>query len=97
MLYGLCDAAQYPADPDLYNQQHVDMRTVFEDHAKLIDNGYFLAPGSSAIGAGVNGGDCGVFSFDTGYPYVLSGIPAIPAIYKATVGLVTGTTLPVFC
>lgn len=96
MMYNLCDATQYPADPDLYNQQNIDMSTVFTDYTKYIDNGYTLAPGSPALGAGVNGGDCGVFSFDTGgYPYVLSGMPAIPAIYEATVGSVVGSTLPV--
>lgn len=97
MMYNLCDGTQYPADPpELFNQQNVDMSTVFTDYTKLIDNGYILAPGSPAIGAGVNGGDCGVFSFDTGgYPYVLSGMPAIPAIYEATVGTPVGATLPV--
>jgi len=96
MMYNLCDGTQYPSDPDLYNQQNIDMSTVFTDYTKLIDNGYTLAPASPAMGAGVNGGDCGVFSFDTGgFPYVLSGIPAIPAIYEATVGPVSGTTLPV--
>ena len=65
-------------------------------HLLFIDNGYELAPGSPAIGTGVNGGDCGVFSYDTGgYPYVLSGMPAIPAIYEATVESIVGSTLPV--
>ena len=97
MMYNLCNETQYPIDPpELYNQQNVDMSTVFTDHTKYIDNGFTLVPSSPAIGAGVNGGDCGVFSFDTGgYPYVLSGMPAIPAIYEATVEPIVGSSLPV--
>ncbi len=97
MMFNLCDGTQYPVDPpELNNLQNIDMSTVFTDYTKYIDNGYDLVPGSPAIGAGVNGGDCGVFSFDTGgYPYVLSGMPAIPAIYEATVEPWVGSTLPV--
>lgn len=96
MMYNLCSDTQYPADAGMFNQQNTDMSTVFTDYTTMIDNGYALAPGSPATGAGINGGDCGLFSFDTGgYPYVLSGIPAIPAIYEATVGPVSGTTIPV--
>ena len=97
MMHNLCNATQYPIDPPgLNNQQNVDMSTVFVDYEKYIDNGYELATGSPAIGAGVNGGDCGVFSFDTGgYPYVLSGMPAIPAIYEATVQPMGETSVPV--
>lgn len=97
MMYNLCDGTQYPVDPpELNNLQNIDMSNVFTDYTKYIDNGYILAPGSPAIGAGVNGGDCGVFSFDTGgYPYVLSGMPAIPAIYEVTVEPWVGSTLPV--
>ena len=97
MMYNICDGTQYPVDPpELNNQQNIDMSTVFTDYIKYIDNGYELAPGSPAIGAGVNGGDCGVFSYDTGgYPYVLSGMPAIPAIYEATVDPIVGSSLPV--
>ncbi|MCD4819664.1 MAG: hypothetical protein K8S23_13330 [Candidatus Cloacimonetes bacterium] len=77
----LCNGTQFP-DTD-NNQQNVDMATVFVDHDLYIDNGYILAPGSPAIGAGFNGGDCGMFSNDYGgVPYVLSGLPAIPAIYE---------------
>jgi len=67
------------------NQQNVDMSTVFVDHDKYIDNGYILAEGSPAIIAGFNGGDCGAFSNDfEGNPYVLSGLPNIPAIFELT-------------
>jgi hypothetical protein len=43
------------------------------------DGRYQLKPGSVAAGAGVGGVDCGIF--DGNYPYVLSGIPTVPAIY----------------
>ncbi len=97
MMYNLCNGTQYPVDPpELNNQQNIDMSIVFVDYTKYIDNGYALATGSPAIGAGVNGGDCGVFSFDTGgFPYVLSGMPAIPSIYEATVEPFVGSSLPV--
>ena len=76
----LCNETQFPASNN--NQQNVDMSTVFVDHDKYIDNGYFLALGSPAIGAGFNGGDCGAFSNDfDGNPYILSGMPNIPAIF----------------
>ena len=43
------------------------------------DGRYQLKPGSVATGAGAGGIDCGIF--DGNYPYVLSGIPTVPAIY----------------
>jgi hypothetical protein len=62
------------------------MSTVFVDFEKYIDNGYILASGSPATAAGVNGGDCGAFGTGTGgQPYILSGMPEIPAIFEATV------------
>ena len=77
----ICNATQFPDSNN--NQQNVDMSTVFVDHDLYIDNGYILAPGSPAIGAGFNGGDCGMFSNDYGgNTYRLSGLPAIPAIYE---------------
>ncbi|MCD4730558.1 MAG: hypothetical protein K8R74_08150 [Bacteroidales bacterium] len=76
----LCNADQYPGFNN--NQRNVDMSTVFVDHDLYIDKGYILAPGSLAIGAGFSGGDCGVFGYGYGgKPYVLSGIPDIPAIF----------------
>lgn len=88
----LCDETQYPNVNS--NQQNVDMTTVFEDYTTYIDNGYILATGSPAIGAGVDGVDCGVFG--TNDPYVLSGIPPIPAIFDVEMTQSIGTsTLPV--
>jgi len=46
------------------------------------DERFKLKPGSAALGAGINGVDCGAFGGVN--PYKLSGIPAIPAFYKLT-------------
>jgi hypothetical protein len=88
----LCNATQYPAING--NQQNVDMTTVFEDYTSYIDNGYFLKTGSPAIGAGIGGVDCGPFG--TNDPYVLSGMPPIPAIFDfEMIESIGTTTLPV--
>lgn len=56
-------------------------------------DGYFqLCPGSPAIGAGINGQDCGIFGGLE--PYRLSGIPAIPTIYQF-IAPSTGFVIPV--
>lgn len=68
------------------NQANVFMEDVFEDEGQNRTSslkGFRLKVNSPAIGAGAGGGDCGMFSTDSGgNPYVLSGIPNIPAIYK---------------
>lgn len=46
------------------------------------DERFKLKAGSPAIGVGINGIDCGAFGGVN--PYKLSGIPAVPAIYKLT-------------
>jgi hypothetical protein len=90
----LCSETQFPDVNN--NQQNVVMDSVFVDYDKYIDNGYFLKPNSPAKNAGINGGDCGVFSYDYQCePYVLSGLPAIPSIFKATYTTVGTTELPV--
>jgi len=90
----ICNGTQYPAVNS--NQQNVDMSTVFVDYALYIDKGYILAAGSPAIAAGANGGDCGVFSGDTGgLPYVLSGMPGIPVVFEATIPNKGVNTIPV--
>ncbi len=68
------------------------MSTVFVDHDLYIDNGYILTDNSPAIGAAINGGDCGVFGY---YPYILSGMPEIPAVFEATVIPIGTSSLPV--
>ncbi|MEX0980927.1 MAG: hypothetical protein WD577_04225 [Bacteroidales bacterium] len=65
------------------NQQNVDMFYVFigdNSEGGTTDGQWQLREGSPAIGAGTNGVDCGMF--DGLYPYILSGIPDIPAIFE---------------
>jgi hypothetical protein len=90
----LCDGTQFP---DINNNlQNVDMSTVFVDYTKYIDNGYILANGSPAIGAGIEGSDCGPFYQYNGPPYILSGMPEIPAIFEVDMSATVSTTsLPV--
>jgi hypothetical protein len=72
----LCNGDQFPAGNG--NQLNVDMSTVFVYEGST-DGWWQLKDGSPAIGAGVNGEDCGMFGGDE--PYVLSGLPPIPAVY----------------
>lgn len=60
------------------NQGNVDMNTVFNLTGSS-DGQWQLKDGSPALGAGVSDGDIGMYG--GGDPYVLSGIPSIPAIY----------------
>ncbi|MFO7924254.1 MAG: hypothetical protein R6U58_11235, partial [Bacteroidales bacterium] len=65
------------------NQQNVLMFDVFiGDYSEggTTDGMWQLKEGSPALGAGTNGVDCGMF--DGLYPYKLSGIPGIPAIFE---------------
>ena len=71
------------------NQLNVSMTTVFVSSGST-DGQWQLKTGSPAIGAGINGIDCGPFSGDQ--PYVLSGIPAGPSIYQINTTSNTGTT-----
>ena len=60
------------------NQQNVTMSTVFVGTGS--DDGMWqLKASSPALAAGANGEDCGMFGGSD--PYVLSGMPAIPAIW----------------
>lgn len=86
----ICNGTQYPNSNN--NQQNVDMSTVFVDYDSYIDNGYKLAAGSPAIGAAMNGGDCGAFGED---PYILSGMPSIPALFETTIVPFGTSSLPV--
>ena len=60
------------------NQQNVDMSTVFVSTGSS-DGIWQLAVDSPALGAGLDGVDCGMFGDQN--PYVLSGLPPLPAIY----------------
>ena len=75
------DATQFPIDAanSIYNLQNVNMLTVFDSIPISPDGKKQLIAGSPAIGYGVGGYDCGMFGGVD--PYILSGIPAIPAIY----------------
>lgn len=60
----------------------VDVTSIFVGkEGYTTDSQWQLKDGSPAIGAGLNSADCGVFAGDN--PYVLSGMPPIPAIYEA--------------
>ncbi len=61
------------------NQQYVNMEDVFAGTGST-DGKWQLKPYSPAIGAGTGGQDCGMFGGSN--PYILSGIPPIPAIYE---------------
>ncbi|MCX6250345.1 MAG: hypothetical protein NTX61_06295 [Bacteroidetes bacterium] len=65
------------------NQQNVNMNTVFLFTGST-DGQYQLKEGSPAIGAGAGGVDCGAFGGPN--PYLLSGMPPIPAIYYFMIG-----------
>jgi len=81
VVNNLSNSDQYPVGNN--NQLNISMSSVFENYSSYIDNGYILKTGSPAIGAGINGGDCGIFgSGYGGEPYVLSGLPAIPIIFE---------------
>ena len=69
-------SAQYGTENG--NQQNVDMALVFINTGSD-DGRYQLAAGSPALGAGVDGIDCGIFGGPD--PYVLSGIPNLPSIW----------------
>jgi hypothetical protein len=63
------------------NQQNINMTDVFIGlTGNSTDGQWQLITGSPAIGAGNDGTDCGMFGGAT--PYVLSGLPGIPAIYE---------------
>lgn len=91
--HNICNSTQFPAGNG--NQQNVVMDSVFVDFDLYIDKGYFLKPNSPARNAGVNVGDCGVFSNDIGTSYLLSGIPPIPAIFEVNTQNYGEETIPV--
>lgn len=61
------------------NISNVPMNTVFT-YTGSTDGQYKLLAGSPAIGAGYGGVDCGMFGGPQ--PYVLSGLPTVPAIWR---------------
>ncbi len=81
LLNNIGSGLQFPVGNG--NQQNVNMSNVFLCYtgcgAYAPDAAFQLKVGSPAIGAGSNGEDCGMFGGTD--PYVLSGMPPIPAIY----------------
>ena len=73
----ICNSDQFGTEYG--NQSNVNMLNVFIGEGST-DGQWQLKEGSPAIGAGVGGIDCGMFGGD--FPYVLSGIPAIPSVYE---------------
>lgn len=60
------------------NQSSVDMNSVFTNSGST-DGQWKIKSGSPALGTGVNGEDLGMFGGTD--PYVLSGLPNVPAIF----------------
>ncbi len=82
LFNNVCSETQVPAGNG--NQLNVDMENVFVCFTTCTgystDARWHLKTGSPAIGAGSSGEDCGMFGGPN--PYLLSGMPAIPAIYN---------------
>lgn len=89
VIHNLGNSTQFGTDNG--NQSNVVMTDVFEaaPGSENVDNYYILKAGSPAIGAGVSGIDAGAFGGDD--PYYLSGLPAIPAIFEATIPTIVTT------
>ena len=80
------------------NQFNVNMANTFVNwNSSYIaaDSQMVLKPASPALSAGKNGAnaatDCGIFGGEAGEEYILSGIPAIPAIYELSAPTQTAT------
>ncbi len=69
---------------------YTSMSAVFTQTGST-DGKYQLKAGSPAIGYAYGGGDCGPFGGAS--PYVLSGMPNIPAIYELLVPGAGGSNL----
>ena len=64
------------------NQYNIDMGTVFLGTGST-DGQWQLSASSPALGAAIDGGECGAFGGPN--PYRLSGLPAVPYIYEAII------------
>jgi hypothetical protein len=80
--YNISTGTEFPSGNN--NQQNVNNASIFVGWPSIggysEDGRFELLPGSPAEGAGNGGVDCGVFGGPS--PYILSGIPPIPTIYK---------------
>ena len=82
------NSTQFPTEN--YNLQNVIMTNVFIGATgNSTDGQWQLKPTSPAIGKGHDNTDCGMFGGES--PYILSGLPSIPAIYEVTMPT-TGTS-----
>lgn len=78
MNYNICNSTQCGTENG--NQAYISMSSVFTgSYSSQADKGLILKSDSPAIGAGDDGTDCGIFGGND--PYILSGLPDIPAIY----------------
>ena len=80
------------------NQSNINMANVFVEYPTLAtstyDGRYVLKVGSPAIASGYGSVDCGAYGNTT--PYVKSGMPDVPSIYKLSVPpVVTNNVLSV--
>ncbi len=90
--YNICDGTQMGNSNN--NQQNVAWANIFVGATGTSTDGQWkLKAGSPALGAGEGGVDCGMFG--GAYPYVLSGMPNIPAIYYFNAPSVPSNTINV--
>jgi hypothetical protein len=76
------------------NQQNVSQTDLFVGPTGTSTDGqWVLKVGSPAIGTGEGGTDIGIFGGE--YPYILSGLPPIPAIYSLDAQSLPSNTLDV--
>ncbi len=79
-MNNICDGTQFAPDGVNGNQCNKDIPGQVILWSGTTDGRFQLRPGSPAIGAGLNGVDCGAFGGGTAY--VLSGMPSeIPSVF----------------
>ena len=80
MEHNIAASSQYGSSNG--NMDNIYMNSVFVNTGTS-DGKFKLKAGSVAIGAGTGGTDSGIFGGD--YPYILSGLPEVPAIWYMNV------------
>lgn len=77
----ICNSTQFSTVNGTNNQLNIIMDSVFVGATgNSTDGQWQLKVNSPALGAGVGGIDCGMFGGV--FPYILSGLPGVPAIYQ---------------
>jgi hypothetical protein len=90
--YNICASTQLPATNN--NQQNVAWSSIFVGATgNSTDGQWKLKAGSPALGTGEGGVDIGMYGGP--YPYILSGMPNIPAIYYFNAPSVPSNTINV--